>query len=171
MPRDVNGNFTLPTNDSSPAAPRNVIRSSDFNELMGDMSTAMTDSLSRSGKGKMLADLDMDGFDLLNAPNLATAAQGALADGAAQKAQNLADLADKGTAQDNMQLGASFVSVASASAATIPARNKRLRTQFNAPSFATPATLVGGANYRRESFANLGSVPTRAYFQIGRAHV
>lgn len=70
MPRDASGNFTLPTNDSSPAAPRNVIRSSDFNELMGDLATSMTDSLSRSGDGGMLADLDMGGFDVLNAPNL-----------------------------------------------------------------------------------------------------
>lgn len=70
MPRDNSGVVTLPTNDSSPAAPRNVIRSSDFNELMGDISTMMQDSLSRSGKGGMTADLDMDGNDLLNAPNL-----------------------------------------------------------------------------------------------------
>lgn len=75
MPRDVNGTYSLPTNDSSPAAPRNVIRSSDFNELTGDYATALSDSLSRSGKGKMQADLDMDGNDVLNAPNLdATAA-------------------------------------------------------------------------------------------------
>lgn len=70
MPRDVNGNVTLPTNDSSPAAPRNVIRSSDFNELMSDLSTMMQDSLSRSGDGGMLTDLDMDGNDVLNAGNL-----------------------------------------------------------------------------------------------------
>lgn len=70
MPRDNSGVVTLPTNDSSPAAPRNVIRSSDFNELMGDLSSMMQDSLSRSGKGAMTADLDMDGFDVLNAANL-----------------------------------------------------------------------------------------------------
>lgn len=75
MPRDVNGNVSLPTNDSSPAAPRNVIRSSDFNELMGDISTMMQDSLSRSGKGGMTADLDMDGNDVLNAANLPTTAR------------------------------------------------------------------------------------------------
>lgn len=84
MPRNASGTVTLPTNDSHPAAPRNVIRSSDFNELMADITTELTDSLSRSGKGKMLADIDMDGFDVLNAPNLATAAQGALADSALQ---------------------------------------------------------------------------------------
>lgn len=75
MPRDVNGTYTLPTNDSSPAAPRNVIRSSDFNELTGDYATALTDSFSRSGKGAALADLDMDGFDLLNPGNLPTNAR------------------------------------------------------------------------------------------------
>lgn len=66
MPRDSSGVVTLPTNDSSPAAPRNVIRSADFNELMGDIRTMMQDSQSRSGKGEMLADLDMGGFDLKN---------------------------------------------------------------------------------------------------------
>lgn len=75
MPRDVNGTYTLPTNDSSPAAPRNVIRSSDFNELTSDYATALTDSFSRSGKGAALADLDMDGFDLLNPGNLPTNAR------------------------------------------------------------------------------------------------
>lgn len=70
MARDVDGNYTLPSNDASPAAPRNIIRSSDFNEITGDLATALTDSLSRSGKGAMLADLDMDGFNLLDAPNL-----------------------------------------------------------------------------------------------------
>lgn len=67
MPRNPSGTVTLPTNDSHPAAPRNVIRSSDFNELMTDITSELTDSWSRSGKGAALADLDMDGFNLLNA--------------------------------------------------------------------------------------------------------
>lgn len=75
MPRDVNGTYTLPTNDSSPAVPRNVIRSSDFNELTGDYATALTDSFSRSGKGAALANLDMGGFSLLNPGNLPTNAR------------------------------------------------------------------------------------------------
>lgn len=70
MPRDASGAYTLPTNDSSPAAPRNVIRSSDFNELTGDYATALTDSLSRSGDGAMLANLDFGGFAAENATNI-----------------------------------------------------------------------------------------------------
>lgn len=93
MARDVNGDYTLPTNDSSPAAPRNVIRSSDFNEITSDLATALTDSWSRSGKGEALADLDMGGHDFLNSPKI---------DGAAQKAQNLNDLADKGATRLNI---------------------------------------------------------------------
>lgn len=77
MPRDASGNFTLPTNDSSPAQPRNVIRSSDFNELMSDVSTAMTDSLSRSGDGAMLASLDMGGFGIDNATSIFAVTPGA----------------------------------------------------------------------------------------------
>lgn len=67
MPRDASGDFTLPTNDSSPAQPRNVIRSSDFNELMTDIASGLTDSLSRSGDGAMQAALDMGGFAITNA--------------------------------------------------------------------------------------------------------
>lgn len=39
MPRNGSGVYSLPTNDSSPAAPRNVIRSADFNELTNDLVT------------------------------------------------------------------------------------------------------------------------------------
>lgn len=78
----------------------------------------------------------------------------------AQVANNLSDLADKGTAQDNIQLGAIFADVATAQSATIPPRNKRLRTQF----YAT-ANRSGGANYRRISFADLGSYPALSYFR------
>lgn len=92
--------------------------------------------------------------------SLASAAQGLLADGAAQKAQNLSDLTDKGAAQDNIQLGAIFADVATAQSATIPPRNKRLRTQF----YAT-ANRIGGANYRRISLADLGSYPALSYFR------
>lgn len=77
MPRDASGNFTLPTNDSSPAAPRNVIRSSDFNELMGDIASGMTDSLSRSGDGAMQANLDMGNFGIDNATSIFGVAPGA----------------------------------------------------------------------------------------------
>lgn len=70
MPRNASGDFTLPTNDSSPAEPRNVIRSSDFNELMADLSAGLTDSLSRSGDGGMQAALDMGGFAVNNSSNL-----------------------------------------------------------------------------------------------------
>ncbi|WP_201271720.1 hypothetical protein [Sinorhizobium meliloti] len=70
MPRNASGDFTLPTNDSSPAEPRNVIRSSDFNELMTDISAGLTDSLSRSGDGAMQANLAMGGFDIANAGNV-----------------------------------------------------------------------------------------------------
>lgn len=75
MPRNASGTVTLPTNDSSPAEPRNVIRSSDFNELMADITTELTDSWSRSGKGAALANLDMGGFSLLNPGNLPTTAR------------------------------------------------------------------------------------------------
>lgn len=91
MPRNASGVVTLPTNDSSPAAPRNVIRSSDFNELMGDLASMMQDSLSRSGDGGMLAALDMGGFDLTNTASTYMKGQ-----------QNLSDLANVSTARTNL---------------------------------------------------------------------
>lgn len=42
-----------------------------------------------------------------------------------------------------------FVSKAAAAAANIPAAVKTVRTQFYAPNYAIPTTLVGGASYRR----------------------
>lgn len=93
MPRDASGNVTLPTNDSSPAAPRNVIRSSDFNELMGDLRSMMQDSLSRSGDGGMLAALDMGGFDLTNTASVYM-----------KGGNNLSDIANASTARTNLGL-------------------------------------------------------------------
>lgn len=48
-------------------------------------------------------------------------------------------------------ISAEFVSVDTASATTIGREIKYLRTQFYSPLFAEPATLVGGAHYRRTS--------------------
>ena len=58
------------------------------------------------------------------------------------------------------QIGSVYADVSTAQGATITARNKRLRTQY----YAT-ANRNGGANYRRESLANLGSTPALAYFR------
>ncbi|MGN7803147.1 hypothetical protein ACTJKE_10490 [Ensifer sp. 22521] len=58
-----------------------------------------------------------------------------------------------------------YTAVASAAVDTIPAIVKRLRTQFFAPSYVVPATLVGGANYRRISWADLSTYPAPSYFR------
>lgn len=63
------------------------------------------------------------------------------------------------------QIGAAYVSVAAAQAATITARNRRIRVQFYAPNYAQPKTLVGGAHWRRISFADLTGYPALAYFR------
>lgn len=69
--------------------------------------------------------------------------------GALRRTSNLGDLSDVGAAQDNVQLGPSFVSKADVEAKTIPARNKQLTMQYYAPNMASAATLVGRATYRR----------------------
>lgn len=87
------------------------------------------------------------------------------ADTALQQGENLSDLTDLGAAQDSLQAGAYFISLAVAQTATIPARNKRISTQFHTPLFISPSSLVGGCHYRRISFADLGATPTQAYFR------
>jgi len=53
MSRDINGNYTLPS--GNPVAPGTLIESAWANSTMDDLAASMTDSLSRSGLGGMLA--------------------------------------------------------------------------------------------------------------------
>lgn len=55
MPRDVNGNFTLPA--GNPVVSGTPISSAVHNTTNSDIATALTDSLSRTGLGGMLAPL------------------------------------------------------------------------------------------------------------------
>src|SRR5213075_153229 len=66
MPRDGAGTYTQPVSSVSPAVTGTTISSNDFNALMTDVSTEMTDSFDRSGKGAMLAALAMGGFKITN---------------------------------------------------------------------------------------------------------
>lgn len=58
-----------------------------------------------------------------------------------------------------------FTTFADAAAATIPAIAKRIRTQFYAPVYAEPATLKGGAHYRRVHKDDTTSYPSRSWFR------
>src|SRR5215470_5803805 len=51
MPRDANGNYTLPA--GNPVTPGDVIEDTWANPTMSDIAIALTDSLSRTGKGGM----------------------------------------------------------------------------------------------------------------------
>lgn len=66
MPRDSSGTYTTPVNTVDPAVSGTTIGSADFNSLTADLTTEMTDSLDRSGKGAMLAALAMGGFKITN---------------------------------------------------------------------------------------------------------
>jgi len=66
MPRDGSGNYTRPVNSVDPAVPATTISSTDFNQLTLDLATEMTDSLSRSGKGAALANLDFGTHKITN---------------------------------------------------------------------------------------------------------
>ncbi|WP_343714043.1 hypothetical protein [Inquilinus sp.] len=67
MPRDANGTYTKPAGTT--AVTGQVISSSAYNNLANDEADALTDSLSRSGKGGMQADLNMGGKKVTNVGN------------------------------------------------------------------------------------------------------
>lgn len=54
MPRDINGNYTLPPG-INPVVPGTVIEDAWANPTLADVANALTDSLSRTGAGGMLA--------------------------------------------------------------------------------------------------------------------
>lgn len=62
MSRDANGTYNLPA--GNPVVSATKIRVAWANPTMSDIGAALTDSLSRSGKGGMAAALDMGGFKI-----------------------------------------------------------------------------------------------------------
>ena len=68
MSRDINGNYTLPS--GNPVAPDTLIESAWANSTMNDIAAALSDSLSRSGQGGMLAPFKVADGSLI-APGLA----------------------------------------------------------------------------------------------------
>lgn len=64
MPRDPSGTYTAPSNSFNPAIDQTVIAPTDWNATLADLSSAMTDSLSRTAQGGMSADLDMNNNDI-----------------------------------------------------------------------------------------------------------
>jgi len=64
MSRDAGGNYNLPA--GNPVIPNTVIETAWANPTMADIAAALSDSLSRSGKGGMGAPLDMGGFKISN---------------------------------------------------------------------------------------------------------
>lgn len=57
MPRDSNGNYTLPA--GNPVVTATIIQSSWANNTLSDVATALTNSLDRNGDGGMLAALEL----------------------------------------------------------------------------------------------------------------
>lgn len=67
MPRNSSGTYTLPA--GNPVVTNTVISSIWANTTLSDLATAMTDSLSRTGEGGMLAPLELDA-GTIGAPGL-----------------------------------------------------------------------------------------------------
>lgn len=85
-------------------------------------------------------------------------------------AERARDLAQQYAADAAMVSGVNvpiYVSVAAAAGASIAAGVKAIRTQFYAPVFTAPATLVGGAAYARMSLAAItaGNYPALSWFR------
>lgn len=60
MSRDSSGTYTAPSSSVNPAVEGTTIDETDFNALVDDIETALTDSLDRTGKGKITAHIDFD---------------------------------------------------------------------------------------------------------------
>lgn len=72
MPRDSNGNYTLPA--GNPVVTATPVSSTWANNTLNDVATALTGSLSRSGDGSMLGPLELDS-GTVGAPGLSFAAE------------------------------------------------------------------------------------------------
>lgn len=64
MPRNASGNYSLP--GGTTATPSTTIASAPYNAFLADITTEITDSLDRSGKGGLLADLDANSHKVKN---------------------------------------------------------------------------------------------------------
>lgn len=64
MPRNGSGVYTPPANSVNPAVPDTEINADDFNDMLADLSEAMTDSIASDGQTTITADLPMAGFKL-----------------------------------------------------------------------------------------------------------
>ena len=60
MARNAAGTYTAPANSVNPAVEGTTIDEGDFNTLVDDIEAALTDSLDRTGKGKVTAHIDFD---------------------------------------------------------------------------------------------------------------
>lgn len=60
MSRNSGGTYTAPSNSVNPAVEGTTIDEGDFNTLIDDIESALTDSLDRTGKGKITAHIDFD---------------------------------------------------------------------------------------------------------------
>lgn len=66
MPRNASSVYSQPVSSVSPSVSNTTIDPSAFNGLMTDLSTEMTNSLDRGGRGAMTAALPMGGFKITN---------------------------------------------------------------------------------------------------------
>lgn len=60
MSRNASGTYTAPANSWNPAVEGSAIDEADWNATLGDIEDALTDSLDRTGKGKITAHIDFD---------------------------------------------------------------------------------------------------------------
>ncbi|MBB3612599.1 hypothetical protein [Rhizobium sp. BK602] len=104
-----------------------------------------------STRGNLIVELDEASLSSL-----------ALANGASQRTDNLADIPDLGAAQNNLQIEASFADVSTAISAAIPARSRRISIQFYD---LRTMSRNAAAKYRRISLADITDFPKLSFFR------
>jgi microcystin-dependent protein len=145
MSRNSGGTYTRPIVSGVIAG--DDIRASDYNSEIDDISTALTDSLSRSGKGTMLANLDAGGFKVTNLGAATANGQAVRYDEFdAFKTLATATYAAKGANTDITSLNAPAIGAATATTQTVTDDSTKVATtafvQDLADLLCPPGTII-----------------------------
>lgn len=74
MPRNGSGTYALPVNSWNPATNGTLATTADWQSLINDVATAVTNSVAKDGQTVMTGSLDMGGFNLSNVASAAITA-------------------------------------------------------------------------------------------------
>lgn len=162
MPRNSSGVYSPPVSSFNPATNGNLATAGDFNALLADLSTALTDSLSRGGNGSLTANLNA-GSNKITSLAIGTGTGDAVAWQQLFQGGTMADIASAATVDIGVQ-NTSFLRMTGTTTVT------SFGTNFRGPRFITfegavtlthSSTLVlpGGANITTAAGDSLIVIP------------